>query len=148
MVPSGRTRLSAASNRHRRKGYEYELKSRRGICAPRRLYRDLTFYCFLLSDSERIQRRLIDRCCRGQPVVRLVGCKRLAGQWPEQSIHFAPVIAHLLQHGLYVRDHLIRRPSTMTHIDRPVVSIILSRRIVAPCRVPIAVVEEVITASD
>jgi hypothetical protein len=36
-----------------------------------------------LSHPEGIERRLIDRCCRGEPLVALVGGERLAGQRPE-----------------------------------------------------------------
>src|SRR6266498_2640977 len=101
-----------------------------------------------LSHPEGIERRLIDRRRRGEPLIGLVGGERLAGQRPEQSIHVTPVIAHLLQHGLHVGDHLIRRLSAVTHIDRSVVGIIFGRRIVTPCRIPVAVVPEVVTATD
>src|SRR5207244_11443277 len=69
-------------------------------------------------------------------------------QRPEQSIHLTPVLAYLLQHGLHVSDHLIRRLRVVTHIDRSVVGIIFGRRIVTPCRIPVAVVPEVVTATD
>src|SRR5436305_4948778 len=36
----------------------------------------------------------------------------------------------------------------LPHIDRSVVGIILCRRIVTPCRIPVAVVPEVVTATD
>src|SRR5437868_1879458 len=36
----------------------------------------------------------------------------------------------------------------LPHIDRPVVGIILCRRIVTPCRIPVTVVPEVVTATD
>src|SRR5206468_6534141 len=44
--------------------------------------------------------------------------------------------------------HLVRRLSTVTDINRSVVGIILSRRTVTPCRVPVAVVPVVVTATD
>src|SRR5207244_11676211 len=49
---------------------------------------------------------------------------------------------------LHVRDHSIRRFSAVTHIDRSVLGIIFGRRIVTPCRIPVAVVPEVVTATD
>src|SRR4029453_8252736 len=76
------------------------------------------------------------------------GGGRLPGQRPQQSIQLTPVIAHLLQHGLHVGDHLIRRLSTLTHIDRSIISIIRGGRIVTPCRIPVAVVKVVVTATD
>jgi hypothetical protein len=50
-------------------------KSRRGIRAPA----DLPFNSLPLSHPEGIERRLIDRRCRCEPVVGLVGGERLAG---------------------------------------------------------------------
>src|SRR5262249_59986880 len=94
------------------------------------------------------ERRLIDRRCRGKPVLGLIARQRVSRQWPEQSIHFTPVIAHLLQHGLHVGDHFVWRLSMLTDIDRSIVGIILGRRTVTPCRIPIAVVPEVVTATD
>src|SRR5439155_19668521 len=49
-----------------------------------------------LSHPEGIQRRLIDRRRRGEPLIGLVGGERLPGQRPEQSIHLTRVVAHLL----------------------------------------------------
>src|SRR5207245_11701522 len=85
---------------------------------------------------------------RGESVIALVSGERLAGHWPEQSIHLTLVIAHLLQHGLHVGDHFIRRLRVVTHIDRSVVGIIFGRRIVTPCRIPVAAVPVVVTATD
>src|SRR5713101_9042714 len=107
---------------------------------------------FLLNSSsahpERIERRLVDHCRHGESLISLISGERLPGQWPEQSIHFTSVIAHLLELSLHVRDHSVGRFSTMTHIDRGIVGIILGARIVTPCRVPIAVVPIVVTATD
>src|SRR4029453_3314983 len=96
MVPGRRTRLSAASNRHRSKGYRRKLKSRQGISA-RRLLKSNFLLSFgapghfdelkvpslsrdgralpnrYLSHPEGIERRLVDRRCRGEPVIGLVG---------------------------------------------------------------------------
>src|SRR6266511_1668034 len=44
---------------------------------------------FFLSHPKGIERRLVDRRCRVEPVIGLVGGERLAGQRPEQSIHVA-----------------------------------------------------------
>src|SRR5437870_13443769 len=133
------------ARQHTRLGsWRLKQKSRRGIRAPRRLVVD----SFSLSHPEGIERRLIDRRRRSEPLIGLVGGERLAGQRPEQSIHLTSVIAHLLQHGLHVSDHLIRRLRVVTHIDRSVVGIIFGRRIVTPCRIPVAVVPEVVTATD
>src|SRR5438552_15431177 len=133
------------AHQHTRLGpWRLKQKSRRGIRAPRRLVVD----SFTLSHPEGIERRLIDRRRRGEPLIGLVGGERLAGQRPEQSIHLTPVIAHLLQLSLHVRDHAIRRFRAVTHIDRSVVGIIFGRRIVNPCRIPVAVVPEVVTATD
>src|SRR2546422_1514239 len=137
--------LKDRARQHTRLGsWRLKQKSRRGIRAPRRLVVD----SFTLSHPEGIERRLIDRRRRSEPLIGLVGGERLAGQRPEQSIHLTSVIAHLLQHGLHVGDHLIRRLSVVTHIDRSVVGIIFGRRIVTPCRIPVAVVPEVVTATD
>src|SRR5437762_11146667 len=119
-------------------------KSRRGIRVPG----GLSSINLALSHPEGIERRLVDRRCRGESVIALVSGKRFAGQWPEQSVHLTLVIAHLLQHGLHVGNHFIRWLSTVTHIDRSVVGIIFGRRIVTPCRIPVAVVPEVVTATD
>src|ERR1700680_2550660 len=102
----------------------------------------------MLAQPEGIERRLVDRRRRGEPLIGLVGGKRLARHRPEQSIHLTLVIAHLLQLSLHVRDHLVRRLSTLTHIDRSIVSIILGRRTVTPCRIPVAAVPVIITATD
>src|SRR5919204_92472 len=40
-----------------------------------------------LSHPERIERRLIDRRCRGEPVIGLIGGQRLARQRPEQPVY-------------------------------------------------------------
>src|SRR5438034_5473129 len=133
------------AHQHIRLGpWRLKQKSRRGIRAPRRLVVD----SFTLSHPEGIECRLVDRRRRGEPLIGLVGGERLPGQRPEQSIHLTLVIAHLLQHGLHVSDHLIRRLSTVTRIDRSVVGIIFGRRIVTPCRIPVAVVPVIVTATD
>src|SRR6266478_2644722 len=99
---------------------------------------------FLVNSSsahpERVERRLIDHCRRCESLISLISGDRLPGQWPEQSVHFTSVIAHLLELSLHVRDHAVGRLSTMAHIDRGIVGIILSARIVTPCRIPLAVV--------
>src|SRR5439155_27297418 len=106
-------------------------KSRRAIRAPRLL--STVFYfllpTFALAHAKGIERRLIDRCRSGESVIGLVSGQRLSGQWPEQSIHLTLVIAHLLQLSLHVRNHTVRRLSTVTHTDRAVVGIMRSRRI-------------------
>ena len=77
-------------------------KPPRHPCAPAasRKYFSLSvfqrFSFCLSSHSEGIERRLIDRCRRGEPLIGLVGGDRLPGQRPEQSIHLTLVIAHLL----------------------------------------------------
>src|SRR5207245_2700880 len=83
-----------------------------------------------------------------EPLISLIVGERLSGQWPEQPIHLALVVAHLLELGLHVRDHAVRRFSTVTHIDRGIVGIILGRRIVTPRRIPVAVVPVIVTATD
>src|SRR5438128_6338744 len=115
-------------------------KPPRHLCAPAASRQYLT-----LSHAEGIERRLVDRRRRSEPLIGLVGGECLPGQRPEQSIHLTLVIAHLLQRGLHVRNHAIRRLSTMTHIDRSIVGIILFRRTVTPCRIPVAVVPVVVT---
>src|SRR5439155_1138153 len=85
---------------------------------------------------------------RGETLIGLASGERLPGHRPEQPIHLTLVIAHLLQLGLHVRAHPVRRLSTLTHIDRSIVGIILGRRIVTPRRIPVAVVPVVITATD
>src|SRR5439155_10261164 len=127
-----------------RASWRLKKKSRRGIRAPRRLVVD----SLPLSHPEGIECRLVDHRRRGEPLFGLVGGERLSGHRPEQSIHLTLVIAHLLQHGLHVRDHLIRRLSAVTHIDRCIVGIIFGRRIVTPCRIPVTVVPIVVTATD
>src|ERR1700736_109039 len=102
----------------------------------------------MLAQPEGIERRLVDHRRRGEPLIGLGGGERLPGHPPEQAIHLTLVIAHLLQLGLHVRDHLVRRFSTVTHIDRAIVSIILGRRTVTPRRIPIAVVPVIVTATD
>src|SRR5438309_1383088 len=97
---------------------------------------------------ERIERRFIDHCRHSEPLISLISGERLPGHWPEQSVHFTSVIAHLLELGLHVRDHTVRRLSTVTHIDRGIVGIILGARIVTPGRIPIAVVPVIVTATD
>src|SRR6202011_2179644 len=92
--------------------------------------------------------RLVDHRRRGESLISLVGGERFPGQRPEQSIHFTSVVAHLLQLGLHVRDYAVRRLSTMTHIDRGIVGIILGARIVTPSRIPVAVVPIIVTATD
>src|SRR5437763_4956897 len=119
-------------------------KSRRGIRVPG----GLSSINLALSHPEGIERRLVDRRCRGESVIALVSGKRFAGQWPEQTVHLTLVIAHLLQHGLHVGNHFIRWLSTVTHIDRSVVGIIFGRRIIAPCRKPVPVIPEVVTTTD
>src|SRR5205807_7329841 len=89
---------------------------------------------------ERIERRFVDHCRRSKSLISLVSGERFPGQRPEQSIHLTSVIAHLLQLGLHVRDHAIRRLSTMTHIDWGVVGIVFGPGIVTPRRIPIAAV--------
>src|ERR1700746_1282496 len=89
--------------------------------------------------SERIERRLIDHCRHGKSLISLISGERLAGQRPKQSLPLPSVVAHLLELGLHVRDHTVGRPSTMTHINRGIVGIILGARIVTPCRIPVAV---------
>src|SRR5207302_9557345 len=107
---------------------------------------------FLLNSSsthpERIERRLVDHCRHGESLISLISGDRLPGQWPEQSVHFTSVIAHLLQLGLHVRDHAVGRFSTMTNIDRGIVGIILGARIVTPCRIPVTIVPVIVTATD
>src|SRR5258707_679635 len=65
-----------------------------------------------------------------------------------EAVHRTPVVAHLLQLSLHIRDHLIRRLSTVTHIDRAIVDIILGRRTVTPGRIPVAAVPVIVTATD
>src|SRR5438477_4768625 len=107
---------------------------------------------FLVNSSsahpERIERRLVDHRRHGESLISLISGERLPGHWPEQSVHFTSVIAHLLELGLHVRDHAIRRFSTVTHIDRGIVGIILGPRIVTPRRIPIAVIPIIVTATD
>src|SRR6266480_3730045 len=106
------------------------------------------FFSFsMLAQPEGIECRLVDHRRRGEPLIGLVSGERLPGHRPEQSIHLTLVIAHLLQLGLHVRDHPVRRLSTLTHIDRSIVGIILGRRIVTPRRIPVAVIPVVITAT-
>src|SRR5438445_5329902 len=102
----------------------------------------------MLAQPEGIECRLVDRRRGGEPLIGLVGGERLPGHRPKQPIHLTLVIAHLLQFSLHVRDHPVRRLSTLTHIDRSIVGIILGRRIVTPCRIPVAVVPVVITATN
>src|SRR5438067_2701737 len=102
----------------------------------------------MLAQPEGIECRLVDRRRRGEPLIGLVSGERLPGHRPEQSIHLTLVIAHLLQLGLHVRDHTIRRLSALTHIDRGIVSIILGRSIITPSRIPVAAVPVIITATD
>src|SRR5207244_1021641 len=54
----------------------------------------------------------------------------------------------LLQPSLMVRHHAGQRASTITHIDRAIVSIILGTKIVTPSRIPVAVVPVIVTATD
>src|SRR5205823_2795766 len=76
------------------------------------------FFSFsTLAQPEGIECRLVDRCRRGEPLIGLVSGERLPGHRPEQPIHLTLVIAHLLQLSLHVRDHPVRRLSTLTHID-------------------------------
>src|SRR6266446_4482806 len=107
---------------------------------------------FLVNSSsahpERIERGFIDHCRRCESLISLISGERLAGQWPEQSVHFTSVIAHFLELSLHVRDHAVGRFSTVTHINRGIVSIILGARIVTPCRIPVAVVPVIVTATD
>src|SRR5207247_7859892 len=77
-----------------------------------------------LTHPEGIECRLVDRCRLRESLISLIVGKRLPGQWPEQSIHLALVISHLLQLSLDVRDHSVRRLGAMTDIDRSIVSII------------------------
>jgi hypothetical protein len=59
-------------------------KSRRGIRAPQRLLESNFLPSnFLLAHPEGIERRLVDRGCRGEPLVGLVGGERFPGQRPE-----------------------------------------------------------------
>src|SRR5205085_5115009 len=101
-----------------------------------------------LAHAERIERRLIDHRRRLKSLIGLISGQRLPSQRPEQSIHLALVIAHLLKLSLHVRDHAIRRLGPMTDIDRRIISIILGARIVTPRRIPVAAVPVVVTATD
>src|SRR5205814_3208437 len=103
---------------------------------------------FPLAHAEGVERWLVDRCRRGESLIGLIGGERFPGHRPEQSIHFALVVAHLLQLSLNLRDHPVRRLSTMTHVDRAIVSIILGPRIITPSRIPVPVVPVVVTATD
>src|SRR5205814_8201162 len=58
------------------------------------------------------------------------------------------VVSPLVQLSLNVRDHPVRRLSTMTHVDRAIVSIILGPRIITPSRIPVPVVPVIVTAAD
>src|SRR5207247_4839223 len=91
---------------------------------------------------------LVNRRRCGEPLISLIGGERFPGHRPEQSIHFTLVVAHLLQLSLNVRDHPVRRLSTMTHINRAIVSIILGPRIITPSRIPIAVVAVIVYVTD
>ena len=66
----------------------------------------------------------------------MVICDRGASKRPEQTIHFALIIALLLQRGLHVGGHLIRWQIIIT-IDRAIICIIRVG-IVTPSRVPIS----------
>src|SRR5438132_5187961 len=107
---------------------------------------------FLVNSSsahpERVERRLVCHCRHGESLISLISGERLPGHWPEQSVHFTSVIAHLLKLSLHVRDHAVGRFSAVTHIDRGIVGIILGARIVTPCRIPVAVVPVIVTAAD
>src|SRR6516165_8438402 len=81
-------------------------------------------------------------------MIGLVSAERLARQRPKQSVHLALVITHLLQLGLHIRDHLVRRLSAVTYIDWSIVSVVSGRRVVPPCRIPITVTPIIITATD
>ena len=60
---------------------------------------------------------------------------RRAGKWPKQTIHFAVIVALLLQRQLDIADHLIGRQIVVS-VDRNVIWIIRVTRIVPPGRIP------------
>src|SRR5438445_4182740 len=81
-------------------------------------------------------RWLISRGCFCQPVGALVICDSGARLLPEQTIHFALIIALLLQCGLDICDHLIGRQIVIP-VNRPIISVIRIGR-VAPRWYPVA----------
>ena len=70
---------------------------------------------------------------------------RRAGKWPKQTIHFAVIVALLLQRQLDIADHLIGRQIVVS-VDRTVIWIIRVTRIVAPGRIPEASIPIIISA--
>lgn len=75
-------------------------------------------------------------------IIRL-GC---ACKWPELTVHFATIIALLLQRALYIRNYLIRR-QTIIAVNWTVVGVIGIGG-VAPCRIPPARIPIIPAAGD
>src|SRR6266478_6304880 len=65
----------------------------------------------------------------------------------QRTRNFSIIIACILQSGLDIGDYLIWEQITVS-VDRPIVVVIALQWIIAPCRIPIASVQEIISGGN
>jgi len=99
-----------------------------------------------LIQSERLDCRLINCSGNEQAVITLKIGKGRSRLYVKRTGYWAAVVARLLQCHLNVRDDLIRQEITVS-VNRSVVIVIIIERIVAPGRIPIASIQEIISTA-
>src|SRR5450432_1476314 len=102
---------------------------------------------FSLGQSERHERRLVDRGSDDKPVVLLITGQRVAGLRPDQAIDRSAIVALATQRDLHILEHLAGSEIVVT-VDWFIVSVGTVDWVVAVSRIPVTAVPVVITAAE